>query len=45
MQTIYKKDIIENIFVFSVLLDNAVFEKNNLFNRIKYLKNILNNKL
>ena len=27
MQTIYKKDIIENIFVFSVLLDNAVLEK------------------
>ncbi len=45
MQTIYKKDIIVNIFVLLVLLDNAVFEKINLFNRTKYLKNIFNNKL
>ena len=45
MQTIYKKDIIVNIFVLLVLSDNAVFEKNNLFNRIIYLKNIFNNKL
>ena len=37
MQTIYKKDIIVNIFVLLVLLDNAVFEKNNLFNRTIYL--------
>ena len=35
MQTIYKKDIIVNIFVLLVLSDNAVFEKINLFNRIK----------
>ena len=35
MQTIYKKDIIVNIFVLLVLLDNAVFEKNNLFNILK----------
>jgi len=45
MQTIYKKDIIVNIFVLLVLSDNAVFEKNNLFNRTIYLKNIFNNKL
>ena len=45
MQTIYKKDIIVNIFVLLVLLDNAVFEKINLFNITIYLKNIFNNKL